>query len=644
MTVTIRALLATSALLCATPLQAQDFGAYGHDTMHDLALGFAGRYTGSTVFPRAADYVAGRLSFGGSTVARQGFASTRGPSQNLLVSMPGTSDRVIVVGAHFDSAGTLPDLQGVDDNASGTGVLTELAAHMSGLDTETGLVFAAFGAEEIGLQGSRHYIESLDARQRANLADMINIDSLITGDFMYGHAGSNYLDNPALLSFWSRAHAIAEELGIDLRSNPGLNPDHPILTGCCSDAEPFEALDIPILWLEATNWQIGDLDGYTQTDNPDIPGGSTWHDPTEDNWEFLLAALGPERFEQRMRDYARLLTRLLVEETDADLIASARSAGLTGAQMADLTRRQQRDLSELTMRATRDRLVVPGDIGAITADVSVQGLARPEGSWTLGQDRGGALMARVGAAWQIAPALSLGGQLAYARTGEDLDRGGDLSSTGLQASLDAAWQQQSDWAVAAISYGRADLSGDRSFRLMSGLGAVILDETFELDTRGRTLGARVEAGRDLQTATGLTYGPVLGLDYARTRISGITEQRTGRTAIRYGGQDFESLEVQLGGRVAQAVQVAGREIGLSARASWVRELADGAPGALTVIDSEGTARRVSLAGQDRSFGRVGLSAQMALSSEASGWVTLDTRIGHDAGAQTTLGAGVGLHF
>jgi hypothetical protein len=50
-----------------------------------------------------------------------------------------------------------------------------------------------------------------------------------------------------------------------------------------------EGYGIPILWLEATNWDLGDLDGYTQTDSPLIPGGSTWHDPTEDNWAFLLA-------------------------------------------------------------------------------------------------------------------------------------------------------------------------------------------------------------------------------------------------------------------------------------------------------------------------------------------------------------------
>ena len=56
-------------------------------------------------------------------------------------------------------------------------------------------------------------------------------------------------------------------------------------------------MNIPILYIEATNWELGDLDGYTQTDNPAIPGGSTWHDPKEDNEAVLTNAFGQERID-----------------------------------------------------------------------------------------------------------------------------------------------------------------------------------------------------------------------------------------------------------------------------------------------------------------------------------------------------------
>ena len=650
---TIKAALASTALICATPALAQDFGAYGYDTMRDLALNYPGRFTGApdsgTTFFNAAQYMRDRLSFGGNAVVRQDFTATSrsgatlGPSQNLVVSMPGASDRFIVVGAHFDSAGTSPDLQGVDDNASGAGVLTELAAHMTGLSTDVGLEFVAFGAEEVGLQGAAHYVDTLGGR-RDDMAGMINIDSLITGDFMYAHAGTEYLENPALLSLWTRAHAIADELGIDLRSNPGRNPEYPINTGCCSDAAVFEGYGIPILWLEATNWDLGDLDGYTQTDNPLIPGGSTWHDPTEDNWDFLLAALGPERFEQRMRDYARILTRLLVEETGADLVASSQDAALSAAQIADLATRQQADLAALSLRATRDRLGADAPFGQITPSIAVQGLATPDSSATFGRDGGAALMARAGASYQVAPGLSLGGQLAYARTGDDLRSGDDLESTAYQLSLDAAYAMNDDWVIGAVSWGKSDLEGTRDFVLRSGLGATIVERDFDWSTNAYTLGARVQAGRDYALASGVTYGPVVGLDYSRTRIGGFSEGSGDRRAVTYAGQAIESLEVQLGGRVGTDLAVAGRDVTLSAQGTLVHDLAEGAPSRIRVTDSTGNDRRVTLDGQDRNFARIGLSAQTALSDQADAWVTLDSRIGHDAGSQATVGAGLGLRF
>ncbi len=106
-----------------------------------------------------------RLSFGGNAVVRQDFTATSRVWRHAgPVAKPGRVDArrqrpLHRGGAHFDSAGTSPDLQGVDDNASGAGVLTELAAHMTGLSTDVGLEFVAFGAEEVGLQGAAHYVD-----------------------------------------------------------------------------------------------------------------------------------------------------------------------------------------------------------------------------------------------------------------------------------------------------------------------------------------------------------------------------------------------------------------------------------------------------------------------------------------------------
>lgn len=644
MRLTLAAALAATTTLALGPLHAQEFGDYGYDTIRSLAFDYAGRYTGSEKFEAASDYMTSRLGYGGGTVTRQNFTSTGGPSHNLLREIEGRSGKFIVVGAHFDTAGTFDNLQGVDDNASGAALLTELAAHMSGMEMETGIVFNAFGAEEIGLQGSRYYVENLTADQRANIAGMVNIDSLITGDHMYAHAGTNYLTNAELKSYWTRIHAIADELDIDLRSNPGKNEHYPVDTGCCSDGASFEGLDIPVLWLEATNWDLGDLDGYTQTDNPAIPGGSTWHTPDLDRWDVLTDAFGQERIPGRLYDYALLMTRLLVEETGADLIASAQNAGVTASQLADLTTTQQDDASAYRLRSARDRLQMPGEIGRFTPLISVEGLSRAGGTSDLGTDRGGALAAHVGGFWQQSEELSFGTMLSYQHSGNDLDAGGDLSSKALTAAVDVAWQRDATWAVAAISYGKTDLLGDRDFTMTSGLGVEILRRNFDVDTDSHSLGASIHGGYQMGASGGLNYGPVVGLDYRSTRIAAFSEGGSDRRRISYAEQDFDSLELQLGGQVSQHVQFGAYPITLAGQASYVRELADGRPTSATVTDSAGNSSKIGMTGADDSFGRIGLSAQMQLSPQAVGWVSLDGRVGHNAGSQTALGAGLGMRF
>ncbi len=93
----------------------------------------------------------------------------------------------IVVGAHYDHLGLggqysrapgkrEPHL-GADDNASGTAMMLEVAyrlAHLSQRPARN-VLFAAFGAEEIGLVGSRHWIDH-PTIPVANVAAMINAD------------------------------------------------------------------------------------------------------------------------------------------------------------------------------------------------------------------------------------------------------------------------------------------------------------------------------------------------------------------------------------------------------------------------------------------------------------------------------------
>jgi aminopeptidase YwaD len=112
---------------------------------------------------------------------------------NVVGVLPGSSTAAerkrIIIGAHMDhlglgtSSSLAPGEQavhnGADDNASGVAVLLGLAEAFARVAAEHrphDLVFVAFGAEEMGLLGSKHMIETMPAEQRANVLAMLNFD------------------------------------------------------------------------------------------------------------------------------------------------------------------------------------------------------------------------------------------------------------------------------------------------------------------------------------------------------------------------------------------------------------------------------------------------------------------------------------
>lgn len=323
------------------------YGEYGTETALTLARDYSGRYMGSSTELAAAQYMKQRMTFGnnGNEVILQPFTfvPSRGlfanqsiTSQNVVVTHEGTGNtgRTLYVGAHYDSATQYPnyiDLQGLDDNASGSGVLSELVSHFNGVNTADTIKFVAFGSEEGGLQGSKAFVESLTQDEIDNAIGMINLDSLLTGDNMYANAGDNSYDNAgneiaANVKLRDAALRIANKLNIGLQKNPAIippgetEPYKPAGVGCCSDQESFDNI-MPVVAFEATNWSLGpDFDGYTQTDNPKIPNGYSWHNPDVDNEAVLTQALGKERITQRMSAYAQIITQLIAEQVKAESV------------------------------------------------------------------------------------------------------------------------------------------------------------------------------------------------------------------------------------------------------------------------------------------------------------------------------------
>ena len=118
---------------------------------------------------------------------------TRHKSANVIGEVAGRPGerREIILSAHLDA---YRDSPGAGDNGSGLGVLIELARHFKTLEgrLNAGIKFVAFGAEELGVLGSRAYVLK-HADELRQCALHINIDNVggPTGPFVQTLGGVN---------------------------------------------------------------------------------------------------------------------------------------------------------------------------------------------------------------------------------------------------------------------------------------------------------------------------------------------------------------------------------------------------------------------------------------------------------------------
>jgi aminopeptidase YwaD len=98
-------------------------------------------------------------------------------SQNVI-GRPPQDDCQVIVGAHYDSVAAGP---GANDNASGSATLLEIARVLDLRGQEEGVCFVAFGAEEPGLFGSRHFVTTLTSQGQPSPQAMVDLDMVGVG-------------------------------------------------------------------------------------------------------------------------------------------------------------------------------------------------------------------------------------------------------------------------------------------------------------------------------------------------------------------------------------------------------------------------------------------------------------------------------
>ena len=155
---------------------------------------------------------------------------------NNVIAEFGSGPRVAMAGAHLDS---VPEGPGINDNGSGVATLLELAEQMSeaAAPPPSRVRFGFWNAEELGLYGSRHYVDELPESERKRISGYLNLDmvgSANGGRMIYGGTrGAAAGAARAVRAFFSERGELLEV------THPGQASDH----------APFVSAGIPVIGL-----------------------------------------------------------------------------------------------------------------------------------------------------------------------------------------------------------------------------------------------------------------------------------------------------------------------------------------------------------------------------------------------------------
>ncbi len=238
-----------AALAAATPRAIDRSAETRFDAARALAdiralTAFGVRKPGSPAEARGAEWVARRLRELGYEPQTESFTLPNGsPSQNVWIVVPGTKSGRLIFGAHVDSK---PPSPGANDDASGVGILLEVARLLKANPPGPTVELVFFGAEEISdgnpdhhHAGSRYRASMMTPAERAETTGMLSVD-------MAGFGTKAWVRTMGVgpMSFAKRVIAEGKRLGLPIAywRDPGRSG--------WSDHEPYEKLGIPSAWLE----------------------------------------------------------------------------------------------------------------------------------------------------------------------------------------------------------------------------------------------------------------------------------------------------------------------------------------------------------------------------------------------------------
>lgn len=151
--------------------------------------------------------------------------------ENVIVTLPGSGEGILVVGAHYDKVG---GGCGAIDNWTGVVIMARLYRSFRRINRSKTFAFAAFGLEEKGLVGSTAMAKAIPKKDRESYCAMVNLDC-------FGFAVPQILSNVSTSSLEKFTREVAERTHIPIHSGRFFNAG--------ADSEPFMDRGIPAITL-----------------------------------------------------------------------------------------------------------------------------------------------------------------------------------------------------------------------------------------------------------------------------------------------------------------------------------------------------------------------------------------------------------
>ncbi len=210
------------------------------DHVRVLAHDIGPRPAGTRSDRRASRYIQTWFEELGYTSTRRRFTLPQGGhSWNVIARVPGApTASPIVIGAHYDTVAGSP---GANDNASGVGVLIDLADALRNSPHASSVTLVAFGAEEFQPGTGKHHVGSDAYVRRMSDADRDALRAMVSAD-MVGKA------RRFIVARLAGSRRGASRLLADAVRSEGMRPKVRVL-GDISDHGPFARAGMPAAFL-----------------------------------------------------------------------------------------------------------------------------------------------------------------------------------------------------------------------------------------------------------------------------------------------------------------------------------------------------------------------------------------------------------